>query len=275
MQWNFFVFGVNRWQVYIFFSLSAFGLGWTKLTLAKQRFHFFLRGWVFFSINTLHVIQFGHPTKTRGKKDSWEGSCYFFLSGEISHWDPDNKTPYGYQLSLLCQGHLGVERPRGCSRIDANLGCGTLLVATRSVNGNDLLRCHHCLGNEEKKMGFSIGWRSCCFANNLMVSNEYILWWVLKTHLFLGFEFDMFSPPKLGDVETGDLNLPNPEHCTISGERWYRSTLRSKRKTCFFFNRRVTFFSQNHVHQSSIAGFSEKFHLITFLGQHFFCWYNF
>lgn len=45
----FFVFGVNLWQVYIFFSLEVHFV-WVgqKLALAKQRFPFFLGGWVFF-----------------------------------------------------------------------------------------------------------------------------------------------------------------------------------------------------------------------------------
>ena len=208
----FFVFGVNLWQVYIFFSLSAFCLGWTKINIGQTKIPIFYWGWVFFQSTLFmwfNVVTQRKPWQKRltgrellflpfrrnmslrsGQQNTLWLSVITALSGSLGWWTTE----------ILSSG------PRGCSRIDANLGCRTLLVATRSVDRHDLLRCHHCLGNEEKKMaGHWMKVKELLFCQQLdrFQWMSPFLWWVLKTHLFWGLNWYVFST-SFGDVETGE-----------------------------------------------------------------------
>lgn len=229
-----------------FSVLVIFCLGWTnKINIGQTKIPiFFLGGWVFFSINTLHVIQCGHPTKTRGKKRLTGRELLFLPFRRNKSLRSGQQNTLWLSVITALSGSLRWWTAQGMQQDWCEFGM------------RNIARCYVKCRREwpvalpslpwewgEKDGGF-FGWRSCCFANNLMVSNECILWWVLKTHPFWGFEVDIFFLHKFwgmlrrGTWTSQTLNIAPSRESVGRSPGWG-----VKGRLVFLFNRHL-FFSE-------------------------------
>ena len=218
MQWNFFVFGVNRWQVYIFFSLSAFGLGWTKLTLAKQRFHFFLRGWVFFNQHS-SCDSIWSPNENPWQKRLTGRELLFLPFRRNKSLRSGQQNTLWLSVITALSGSLGCWTAQGMQQDWCEFGM------------QNIARCYEKCQREWPVALPSLPWEWGEKDGSALGEGVVVLpttWWFPMNVFFGGFWkltcfgvwiWYVFST-SFEDVETGYLNLPNPEHCTISGERW-------------------------------------------------------